>query len=483
MKATMRSLFATLPLFSLLSELATSFSFGSRRLHLFPADRGQKRRGTVRRRERTETVLEVEQNSLERSNKSPVQAPIFDGVNLYSVRPFLKKHMDAPYRVCAVYSVADASRKVRYVSWSSDAASAVFDHFSYTPEGTVEFVRLKTLTEGSRSSIEANRLVREWLSELPYVPEGNDDVEGGMKFFSRAGMRDKVIQEVEEEERDREAAERKTEGKEVSRSQAEKITSADGQGSAPAWEEEKKQNTQTLTSPPIVPTVSPFALREETPPLQGKPSPDSDASSPPPPPLTLAEVDAALDIVRPFLVGDGGNVRVLSVDLRGGPLGGARVEVELQGACSGCSASETTMSLGIEQHLRSVWPWIEEVVKIETDAASLNPRELTDELIRSQLSDIDWGLKQMDAQVAVEGTDAERGEVRLRYRGPEPSRMIIGIEMLLSERISGELLKRIEWVSVVDSQSGLDLLSLSPSGEETKTETSSAGKKEEEFPR
>ena len=54
---------------------------------------------------------------------------------------------------------------------------------------------------------------------------------------------------------------------------------------------------------------------------------------------------AGLDAVRPSLQADGGDLELIGVDENG------VVSIELQGACSGCSLSDMTVSQGIERVL------------------------------------------------------------------------------------------------------------------------------------
>jgi Fe-S cluster biogenesis protein NfuA/nitrite reductase/ring-hydroxylating ferredoxin subunit len=74
-----------------------------------------------------------------------------------------------------------------------------------------------------------------------------------------------------------------------------------------------------------------------------------------------ARVRAALDEVRPYMHGHGGDVEL--VEAREG-----RVWVRLVGACHGCGFSENTLRLGIEQVLRSKVPEVDQIVVI-ADAA------------------------------------------------------------------------------------------------------------------
>ena len=70
--------------------------------------------------------------------------------------------------------------------------------------------------------------------------------------------------------------------------------------------------------------------------------------------LTTENVEKVLDEVRPYLINDGGNVKLVSID---GPV----VKVELEGACGSCISSTTTMTMGIERALKEQIPEIQVV--------------------------------------------------------------------------------------------------------------------------
>lgn len=59
--------------------------------------------------------------------------------------------------------------------------------------------------------------------------------------------------------------------------------------------------------------------------------------------FNLKNVDTVLDEVRPYLISDGGNIKVIRVDENS-----KDVFVELQGACGSCPSSTTTMKMGVE---------------------------------------------------------------------------------------------------------------------------------------
>ncbi len=68
-------------------------------------------------------------------------------------------------------------------------------------------------------------------------------------------------------------------------------------------------------------------------------------------------VEKALEEIRPFLISDGGNIKLLSIENN-------IVKVQLEGACSGCSVNQMTLKNGVEATIRKYAPHIEEVINI-----------------------------------------------------------------------------------------------------------------------
>jgi len=71
------------------------------------------------------------------------------------------------------------------------------------------------------------------------------------------------------------------------------------------------------------------------------------------------KVLATIDVIRPALQADGGDIVLKAVDEDSG-----RIEVELVGACGTCPASTTTMKAGIERILRDRVEGVTEVVAV-----------------------------------------------------------------------------------------------------------------------
>lgn len=77
----------------------------------------------------------------------------------------------------------------------------------------------------------------------------------------------------------------------------------------------------------------------------------------------LDRVEAALEKIRPFLIADGGNVKVLEItdDLV--------VRLELEGACGTCPMSPMTMKAGVEEALKRDIPEITGVEAVNVTEA------------------------------------------------------------------------------------------------------------------
>jgi len=71
------------------------------------------------------------------------------------------------------------------------------------------------------------------------------------------------------------------------------------------------------------------------------------------------DVAAVLDLIRPSLIADGGDVNLIDVTDDG------KVIVELVGACKGCPLSQMTLANGIERILKERVPGVEAVVPAE----------------------------------------------------------------------------------------------------------------------
>ena len=70
----------------------------------------------------------------------------------------------------------------------------------------------------------------------------------------------------------------------------------------------------------------------------------------------LDDLTALIDLIRPAVQQDGGDLLLVEADVEGGV-----VEVMLQGSCSSCAISTTTLQAGVERILTDRLPWVTEV--------------------------------------------------------------------------------------------------------------------------
>lgn len=74
--------------------------------------------------------------------------------------------------------------------------------------------------------------------------------------------------------------------------------------------------------------------------------------------LLNKKVELALEEIRPFLVSDGGDISLVSIDEN-------IVKVQLMGNCVSCSVNQMTLRNGVEMTIKKHAPQIKEVVSVE----------------------------------------------------------------------------------------------------------------------
>ncbi|WP_139957197.1 NifU family protein [Flavicella sediminum] len=70
-------------------------------------------------------------------------------------------------------------------------------------------------------------------------------------------------------------------------------------------------------------------------------------------------VEKALEEIRPFLISDGGNISLVSIE-------DDIVKVKLEGACVGCSINQMTLRNGVEASIKKYAPQIKKVIDISS---------------------------------------------------------------------------------------------------------------------
>ena len=73
-----------------------------------------------------------------------------------------------------------------------------------------------------------------------------------------------------------------------------------------------------------------------------------------------AQVEDALDLMRPFLIADGGNMELVNIteDMI--------VQLRLLGSCKSCNMSEMTLKAGVEEAVKRAVPQIRAVESINS---------------------------------------------------------------------------------------------------------------------
>lgn len=141
--------------------------------------------------------------------------------------------------------------------------------------------------------------------------------------------------------------------------------------------------------------------------------------------LTTENVDMVLNEVRPYLISDGGNISILSVD----PIE-KKIKVQLEGACGSCSSAATTMQMGVEKALRAKFgDNLGEVIAVS--APENTPGDVTPEMCEKVLDEVRAALSGLGADVRVAEVDED--EVIVQFSGPR--NLKYGIELLLKERL------------------------------------------------
>ncbi|XP_057963564.1 nifU-like protein 1, chloroplastic [Malania oleifera] len=123
--------------------------------------------------------------------------------------------------------------------------------------------------------------------------------------------------------------------------------------------------------------------------------------------LTPRNVDLVLDDVRPYLISDGGNVDVVSVE-------DGVISLKLQGACGSCPSSTTTMKMGIERVIKEKFgDAVKDIRQVYDDHIS----ETTVEAVNGHLDILRPAIKNYGGSVEV--VSIEGGDCLVNYMGPQ----------------------------------------------------------------
>jgi Fe-S cluster biogenesis protein NfuA len=76
-------------------------------------------------------------------------------------------------------------------------------------------------------------------------------------------------------------------------------------------------------------------------------------------PSVKEKVQTVIDLIRPAVQADGGDIELVDVSDQG------VVKVRFHGACHGCPSSTMTLQYGIEQNLRQRVPEVTQVIPVK----------------------------------------------------------------------------------------------------------------------
>ena len=71
------------------------------------------------------------------------------------------------------------------------------------------------------------------------------------------------------------------------------------------------------------------------------------------------KVQSVIDLIRPAVQADGGDIELVDVT------GEGVVRIRFHGACHGCPSSHMTLQMGIERNLREKIPEVTQVVPVQ----------------------------------------------------------------------------------------------------------------------
>jgi len=74
--------------------------------------------------------------------------------------------------------------------------------------------------------------------------------------------------------------------------------------------------------------------------------------------ISIESVEKAIDNIRPYLIADGGNIKVVEITED------QVVRVEMLGSCGDCRMSSMTLKAGVEDAIRQAFPEIKRVEAI-----------------------------------------------------------------------------------------------------------------------
>ncbi|CAM9833168.1 unnamed protein product, partial [Phaeothamnion confervicola] len=284
---------------------------------------------------------------------------VFDGTQLYKVEQWVKDHGES--RHAAVYAVIGADDEVKFVGLSRNVALSLGAHLKNEGPQSVDRIRVHSYRFPRREEME--RLRDEWIAACPQAPRGNAAGTEWMASIREAGtaaMTDEQRRAYEENKlKMRRAMADTTLIDELEQMSSEDIhmreamlkMAVEGDDwsaviNAQTSATVDQQRGAATTDAPVADAASADAIASGAvvSPFAGGAA-ELPGSAPAPSEckgleFTMENVDRVLDEVRPYLIADGGNCRVVGVDAEA-----MTVSLALQGACGSCPSSTMTMKV------------------------------------------------------------------------------------------------------------------------------------------
>lgn len=272
-----------------------------------------------------------------------------DGCSLIPIMEFLEKRentsMQPPVGVFAIY---DGLQKLQYVSYSRNIPLSVKSVMERVGKESCGFVRNMVFREAgmqNRQAMEDQKRV--WIEENGSIPVGNGEEADRWDVGFDVKAMSQEAKEVYDEKKNKMVAAMGKRIDEDASLNMPKLRSAMEDGD---WSEVIEDQSKT----------TPFVQAQVHRSIGGEGQTRGVE-------MTMETVDEALEEVRPYLMADGGDVKVVEVK-------DGRVLLQLQGACGSCAASSSTMKMGIERCLVAAFgDQLKEVIEIGGGAEKIPP--------------------------------------------------------------------------------------------------------------
>lgn len=333
------------------------------------------------------------------------------------------------FKYAGVYAIYNNEDQIQYVGYSRNVIMSLKSHRGGVGPSRCCSVRVKIFTDPSLLS--KGRLEQEknmWLDEYG-VPPGNStdqDLWDSGRVLSVKAMSEEERQDYEEKKLKLRKAmgenlydEVEGEDEESSIRRLNLLRATEGDDWSGVIDRQTKEtmeekcegtqindnNEQTNTG-----TVSPFSDNSSgTSGLYSAVTRD----------LTPENVDLVLNDVRPYLVADGGNVEVASVE-------DGVISLRLQGACGTCPSSTTTMKMGIERVLKEKFGDALKEIR-QVDQQNIHATVVS---VNSHLDMLRPAIHNYGGSVEV---DSIEGEIcHVKYNGPD--QIGVGIKAAIKDK-------------------------------------------------